>query len=100
MSLLDIKSAHNSLLLTPRASELLNCILPNYSTIRFVRSPFGLKNVNSTFDRVLTEILKDLINAHLVLLYTMILFYFQKEVFNIKDCFKQFLNYLRKMELN
>ena len=69
MSLLDIKSAHNSLILTPRASELLNCILPNYSTIRFVRSPFGLKNVNSTFNRVLTDILKDLINARLVLLY-------------------------------
>ena len=69
MSLLDIKSAHNSLILTPRASDLLNCILPNYSTIRFVRSPFGLKNVNSTFNRVLTEILKDLINARLVLLY-------------------------------
>ena len=69
MSLLDIKSAHNSLLLTPRASELLNCILPNYSTIRFVCSPFGLKNVNSTFNRVLTGILKDLINTRLVLLY-------------------------------
>ena len=69
MSMIDIKSAHNSLILTPRASSYLNCILPNYSTIQFVKSPFGLVNVNSTFNRVMSDILKDLIKARLVLIY-------------------------------
>ena len=69
LSLIDIKAAHNSLLLTQRASSYLNCILPNFSTIRFIRSPFGLKNVNSTFNRVLSDIMADLISARLVMLY-------------------------------
>ena len=69
-SSLDIKSAHSSLLLTDRASFFLNAILPDYTTIRFLRSPFGLKCVNSKFNFVLPDILANLIKKHLVIIYS------------------------------
>ena len=69
-SSLDIRAAHSSLVLTDRASFLLNAILPDYTTIRFLRSPFGLKCVNSKFNFVLSDILKDLIKKRLVVIYS------------------------------
>ena len=69
-SSLDIRAAHSSLILTDRASFLLNAILPDYTTIRFLRSPFGLKCVNSKFNFVLSDILKDLIKKRLVVIYS------------------------------
>ena len=43
--------------------------MPDWSTIKFLRSPFGLKNVNSTFNRVLADILKELILKKLIIIY-------------------------------
>ena len=68
-SSLDIKSAHSSLVLTDQASYYLNAILPDFTTIRFLRSPFGLKCVNSKFNFVLSDILSSLIKKRLVILY-------------------------------
>ena len=68
-SSLDIRAAHNSLQLTEQTSEYLNTITPDWSTIKFLRSPFGLKNVNSTFNRVLADILKELILKKLIIIY-------------------------------
>ena len=78
----------------------LICILPNYSTIRFVRSPFGLKNVNSPFNRVLTEILKDLINLRLVLLYADDIILLSKGRVQHRRLLQTVFRFLRKMELN
>ena len=69
-SSLDIKSAHSSLILTERASFFLNAILPDYTAIRFLRSPFGLKCVNSKFNFVLSDILATLIKKRLVIIYS------------------------------
>ena len=68
-SSLDLKSAHNSIVLTERASYYLNCILPNWKLIRFKQSPFGLKKINSTFNKVLYEILRDLQMRKLAIVY-------------------------------
>ena len=68
-SSIDIKSAHNSLVLTDNASHILNAILPDYSTVRFLRSPFGLRNVNSCFNRTLSTIPKTLIQKRLIVVY-------------------------------
>ena len=68
-SSLDIKSAHSSLVLTDQASYYLNTILPDFTTIRFLRLPFGLKCVNSKFNFVLSDILSTLIKKRLVILY-------------------------------
>ena len=68
-SSIDIKAAHNSLVLTDNASHILNAILPDYSTVRFLRSPFGLRNVNSCFNRTLSNILKTLIQKRLIVVY-------------------------------
>ena len=68
-SSLDIRSAHTSLVLTERASHYLNVILPDYSLIRFLQSPFGLKTINSRWNSFITTVLHDLIQRKLVVIY-------------------------------
>ena len=68
-SSLDIRSAHTSLVLTERASQYLNVILPDYQIVRFIQAPFGLKTINSRWNSFLTTILKDLIERRLVCVY-------------------------------
>ena len=68
-SSLDIRSAHTSLVLTERASHYLNVILPDYSLIRFLQSPFGLKTINSRWNSFITTVLHDLIQRKLVVVY-------------------------------
>ena len=68
-SSLDIRSAHTSLVLTERASRYLNVILPDYSLIRFLQSPFGLKTINSRWNSFITTVLHDLIQRKLVVIY-------------------------------
>ena len=68
-SCLDIRGAHNSVVLSEKASNYLNVILPNWETVQFVQAPFGLRNINSHWNSLLSVLLKDLIDRHCVTLY-------------------------------
>ena len=68
-SSLDIRSAHTSMVLTKRASEYLNVILPDYQTVKFIQAPFGLKCINSRWNSFITTALHDLVRRKLVYIY-------------------------------
>ena len=68
-SCLDIRGAHNSVTLSPKSSEYLNTVLPNWDCIKFISAPFGLRNIGSHWNYILSTILKELIEKGNVVLY-------------------------------
>ena len=68
-SCLDIRGAHNSVTLSPRSSEYLNTVLLNWDCIKFISAPFGLRNIGSHWNYILSTILKELIEKGNVVLY-------------------------------
>ena len=68
-SCLDIRGAHNSVTLSPKSSEYLNTVLPNWDCIKFISAPFGLRNIGSHWNYILSTILKELIEKGNAVLY-------------------------------
>ena len=66
---LDIRSAHNSIVLTEQSSYYLNVVSPSWKIFRFVCAPFGLKNINSVYNSTLSTLLSHLIALRVVVLY-------------------------------
>jgi len=69
ISSLDLKQAHQTVILSERASYYLNIVSPNLKTYRFLRAPFGLQSINTIFNLNLIHLLHDLISKNLVYLY-------------------------------
>ena len=68
-SVLDLKSAHNSIGLTERAQSYLNICGPNGEFFKFLNSPFGLQQISSAFNSSVMHCLHDLILRQLILPY-------------------------------
>jgi len=68
-SSLDISSAHTSVKLTNNASHLLNFITPSLQLYKFLRSAFGLRSISTYFNTILIQILSDLLQLGLIVLY-------------------------------
>ena len=69
ISQIDIAAAHNIQPCTERAKFLLNFVSPSFEFYRFIRAPFGLKKVGSSFNSCVIEILSDLLRLKVAFLY-------------------------------
>ena len=69
ISSIDISSAHTSINLTPRAQFLYNLISPDFRFYYHKRSCFGSQQISSHWNSSLVDILHDLIQLKLVVVY-------------------------------
>ena len=69
MTSLDLRSAHNTVLMDEDSSRLLNVITPAYTFYKFNQCAYGLSNVSNFFNSAICKIFADLILKGYIYVY-------------------------------